>query len=81
MHEKGLNLLREYAVTACRHCSSFSFLSPNSSLSIRETDLEVKLQPAIRYLQKLGPQYLPLIFSHARWVLEADPNQGLQVRI
>jgi len=50
-------------------------------LSTRETDLELKLQPAIRYLQKLGPLYLLLIFSHARWVLEADPQQGLQVGI
>jgi hypothetical protein len=52
---------------------------PNSSLSKEKANLNDKLEPAIRYLQKLGPEHLPLIFDSARWVIDADHELGLQV--
>lgn len=49
-------------------------------LSLDEDDVRDKLEPAVRYLQRLGPEYLPLIFENARWVLDVDRTIGLQVR-
>ncbi|KAF8311952.1 hypothetical protein DL93DRAFT_2060501 [Clavulina sp. PMI_390] len=48
-------------------------------LSLDEDDLLDKLGPAIRYLQKLGTEYLDLIFRSARWVIDVDAKMGLQI--
>ncbi|KAF9509816.1 hypothetical protein BS47DRAFT_1411338 [Hydnum rufescens UP504] len=48
-------------------------------LSKEKVDLNDKLEPAIRYLQKLGPEHLPLIFNSAQWVIDADHGLGLQI--
>lgn len=49
------------------------------SLSEEEDDMLDKLDPAIRYLQKLGSEYLNLVFQNARWVLDINREMGLQV--
>lgn len=33
----------------------------------------------MRYLQKLGPAHLDLIFASAKWILREDPDRALQV--
>jgi Vam6/Vps39-like protein vacuolar protein sorting-associated protein 39 len=50
-----------------------------SSLSAKETDPEDKVEPTITYLQKLGPEYLNLIFEGSKWVLSVDKYRGFQV--
>lgn len=49
------------------------------SLSLQEDDIHDKLDPAVRYLQKLGTEQLDLIFRSANWVLDIDHDMGLQV--
>lgn len=49
------------------------------SLSAKETDPEDKVEPTISYLQKLGPEYLKLIFEGSKWVLSVDKRRGFQV--
>jgi hypothetical protein len=39
-----------------------------------------KLMPSVNYLQRLGPEYLDLIFEHSRWVFEKDDNIAFEVR-
>ncbi|KAG8924938.1 Vacuolar morphogenesis protein 6 [Tulasnella sp. 418] len=48
-------------------------------LADEEDDPMDKYDPTIRYLQKLGPTYLDLIFSWSKWVLMADPVRGLGI--
>ncbi|KIY43844.1 hypothetical protein FISHEDRAFT_67630 [Fistulina hepatica ATCC 64428] len=48
-------------------------------LSEEEDDLRDKLQPSISYLQRLGPEYLPLIFEHATWIFEADRDMAFEI--
>lgn len=45
-----------------------------------EEDKLDKLDPTIRYLQKLGPKYTPLIFSEAKWVFKEDAHMATKVR-
>lgn len=49
-------------------------------MSEDEDDLEEKVGPTIRYLQKLGSEHLDLIFETSRWVFETDRKAGLEVR-
>jgi hypothetical protein len=49
-------------------------------MSATETDAEDKVEPTIRYLQKLGQNHLDLIFDASKWVFEVDRPLGLQVR-
>jgi hypothetical protein len=42
-------------------------------------DVEEKLDPTIRYLQKLGPDHLDLIFEGSRWVFSVDWERALVV--
>ena len=53
------------------------FLTVHSSLSAKEAD-EEKLGPTVRYLQKLGPEYLQIIFETSRWVFDVNPNTAFQ---
>lgn len=83
MHQKALSLLHEYVSSFLSSPQQFTLFTETDltySLSAEETDLEDKLDPAIRYLQKLGPEYIDLIFESSRWVIEADHRLGLQVR-
>lgn len=48
-------------------------------LSADEDDKLDKLGPTIRYLQKLGPSHLNLIFSSSKWLFSADAPMALQV--
>lgn len=41
---------------------------------------EEKIRPMVRYLQKLGPDHLDVIFDASRWVFAQDKEEGLQVR-
>jgi hypothetical protein len=44
-----------------------------------EEDKLDKLDPTIRYLQKLGPKYTSLIFSEAKWVFKEDARMATRV--
>lgn len=44
-----------------------------------EDDPLDRYPPTVRYLQKLGPKHLQLIFDSSRWIFEEDPGRGLQV--
>lgn len=48
-------------------------------LAANEEDKLDKLPPTIRYLQKLGPSHLQLIFDQSEWLLKEDPKMALQV--
>ena len=52
----------------------------SSRLSDKEPDMRDKLMPSVTYLQRLGPEYLDLIFEHSRWVFEHDVDIGFEVR-
>ena len=43
--------------------------------------MEDKLDPSIRYLQKLGPEYIDQIFASSRWIFNLDPDRAFQVNI
>lgn len=49
-------------------------------LSEKETDMRDKLMPSVNYLQRLGPEYLDLVFQHSRWVFEQDHDIAFEVR-
>lgn len=49
------------------------------SLGVDEDDVEEKVGPTIRYLQKLNDTYLDLIFKSSRWVFDANPTNALEV--
>ncbi|KAK0495160.1 hypothetical protein EDD18DRAFT_1170925 [Armillaria luteobubalina] len=48
-------------------------------LSEEEEDMLDKLQPSIFYLQRLGPEYLELIFMASRWIFDADRNMAFEI--
>ncbi|KAF8688888.1 Vacuolar sorting protein 39 domain 1, partial [Rhizoctonia solani] len=48
-------------------------------LSREEDDPLDKYPPSIRYLQKLGPEYLDLIFKSARWIFEEKPDMAFDI--
>lgn len=48
-------------------------------MSEDEDDPEEKVGPTIRYLQKLGPDHLTVIFESSRWVFEQDRKAALEV--
>lgn len=48
-------------------------------MSEDEDDLEEKVGPTIRYLQKLGSDHLSLIFESSKWVFKTDRQAGLDV--
>ncbi|KAJ9101777.1 hypothetical protein QFC21_003116 [Naganishia friedmannii] len=49
--------------------------------SVGEVDKLDRLDPTIRYLQKLGPKYLNLIFSESKWLFKDDPRMASRVFI
>lgn len=82
MHEKALALIHE-CVFNLQHVMPIIKLMVNAlsyRLSLEEDDIRDRLEPAIRYLQKLGPEHLELIFKNARWVIDVNHDMGLQVR-
>jgi len=46
-----------------------------------EEDKLDKLDPTIRYLQKLGPDHLDLILDESAWVFEEDTAFALRVSV
>ncbi|WVR03742.1 hypothetical protein IAU60_000737 [Kwoniella sp. DSM 27419] len=48
-------------------------------LAKEEDDKLDRYPPVIRYLQKLGPSYLDLIFDQSQWIFEEDPDMALQI--
>jgi len=48
-------------------------------MSDDEDDPEEKLGDTVRYLQKLGPDHLDVIFEASKWVFEQDKRAGLEV--
>jgi len=77
MHAKALQLLREYVSPLLYVFNSSQALY---RLSERSTDIQDKLRPSIVYLQKLGPEYLDIIFKFSRWVFERDADMAFEVR-
>lgn len=47
--------------------------------SEKDTDDDERLQPTVRYLQRLGPENLELLFQSARWVMSQDRDAGFEV--
>ena len=62
-----------------RISSTYHSLADIISLGEKEIDKDEKLDPTVTYLQKLGPEYLPLILGGAKWVLSHDHDKGFQV--
>ncbi|KDQ57202.1 hypothetical protein JAAARDRAFT_58670 [Jaapia argillacea MUCL 33604] len=48
-------------------------------LSNKESDVTDKLMPSINYLQRLGPEYLDLIFESSRWIFAQDRDTAFQI--
>ncbi|TFL04184.1 hypothetical protein BDV98DRAFT_591033 [Pterulicium gracile] len=48
-------------------------------LSEKESNPQDKVEPSIRYLQKLGPEHLDHIFETSRWVFAEDEDMGLEI--
>jgi len=49
------------------------------SMNLDEEETRDKLDPTIRYLQKLGPAHLEQIFKSSLWVLETDRDMGFEI--
>lgn len=49
-------------------------------MSEDQIDADDKVEPTVRYLQKLGSNHLDLIFDASKWVFDVDRKLGLQVR-
>ncbi|KAI8331468.1 CNH domain-containing protein [Blakeslea trispora] len=48
----------------------------------RESDGPLRgVSPTIRYLQKLGLDHFDLVLQYSKWVLEKDPEQGMDIFI
>jgi hypothetical protein len=58
------------------HDKALAFLQ---RLSEKEDDKRDKLQPTVTYLQRLGPEYLDLIFKFSQWALEQDREIAFEV--
>jgi hypothetical protein len=65
------------------HCDLLTPPSPPllSRMSASETDIEEKVDPMVRYLQKLGAEHVEVIYEASKWVFEQDRAAGLQVRL
>ncbi|GAA5890028.1 hypothetical protein JCM6882_009206 [Rhodosporidiobolus microsporus] len=50
-------------------------------MSEDEDDPEEKVDPTVRYLQKLGSEHVEVIYDASRWVFEQDKQAGLQIFI
>ncbi|GEM08903.1 rab guanyl-nucleotide exchange factor [Rhodotorula toruloides] len=48
-------------------------------MSEDEEDPKEKVEPTVRYLQKLGPTHLAVILDASRWVFKQDVESGLQI--
>ena len=55
------------------------YLTVRDRLSAKETDIHDKLTPSVNYLQRLGPEFIDLIFEHSRWVFEQDRDIAFEV--
>jgi len=49
-----------------------------SRLSTKETAPRDKLDPTIKYLQKLGPENIQQIFQWSKWTFDVDPDIALE---
>lgn len=48
-------------------------------LAKEEDDPLDRYPPIVRYLQKLGPEYLSTIFQFSEWIFAEDASRGLAV--
>lgn len=46
-----------------------------------DESVEDKVEPTVTYVQKLGPDYLDLIFTASDWVFSLSPSAGLDIFI
>ncbi len=79
MHDKALELLKQYVDTSTLPWNILILMLCSFRLSDEEEDMLDKLQPSIFYLQRLGPEYLELIFMASRWIFDADRNMAFEV--
>lgn len=79
MHDKALELLKQYVDTSAIPWNILILILCSFRLSAEEEDMLDKLQPSIFYLQRLGPEYLELIFMASRWIFDADRNMAFEV--
>ena len=80
MHEKALTLLRQYELLSfASGYRKTAYFDVPSRLAQNEEDKLDRLDPTVRYLQKLGPDHLDLIFSESDWIFKEDPAFGLRV--
>ncbi|KAL7424682.1 Vacuolar morphogenesis protein 6 [Cryptotrichosporon argae] len=68
--------LRDLYMQKKMHAKALSMLH---ELAQSENDPLDRYPPTIRYLQKLGPGHLPLIFEWSGWILKEDPSRALQI--
>lgn len=77
LREKGrIDDLRDLYMQKNMHDKALSMLLEQAK---EEEDPLDRYPPTIRYLEKLGPKHLQLIFDSSGWVFDEDPARGLQI--
>ncbi|WOO80809.1 Vam6/Vps39-like protein [Vanrija pseudolonga] len=68
--------LRDLYMQKQMHDKAIAMLSEQAK---DEDDPLDRYPPTIRYLQKLGPKHLQLIFDSSKWIFKEDPKRALQI--
>lgn len=68
--------LRDLYMQKQMHDKALNMLTEQAK---QEDDPLDRYPPTIRYLQKLGPAHLQLIFSSSNWIFKEDPQRALQI--
>ncbi|BEI93846.1 uncharacterized protein CcaverHIS019_0603050 [Cutaneotrichosporon cavernicola] len=77
LREKGrIDDLRDLYMQKGMHDKALGMLLEQAK---EEDDPLDRYPPTVRYLEKLGPKHLQLIFDSSRWIFEEDPGRGLQI--
>lgn len=77
LREKGrIDDLRDLYMQKNMHDKALSMLLEQAK---EEDDPLDRYPPTIRYLQKLGPKHLQLIFDSSSWIFDEDPKRALQI--
>lgn len=66
-------------MSIAEECFRRSLLRQLRRLAKDEDDKLDKLDPTIRYLQKMGPNHLNLILQQSDWLFKEDPKFALRV--
>ncbi|CAK9785513.1 hypothetical protein CC85DRAFT_286680 [Cutaneotrichosporon oleaginosum] len=77
LREKGrIDDLRDLYMQKGMHDEALGMLLEQAK---EEDDPLDRYPPTVRYLQKLGPKHLQLIFDSSRWIFEEDPARALHI--